>query len=61
VQYIRDNRSKFVTARLTPEDVRLVRAAAASRGASLSSYMADAATKAARRDLAQVANEDGER
>ena len=50
--YLKARRGTTVSARLTVADRRLLEAAAAKRGApSLSAYLAQVATEAARRDL----------
>ncbi len=53
--YLKARRGTTVSARLTVADRRLLEAAAAERGApSLSAYVAQVATEAARRDLLGV-------
>ncbi len=51
VHYVRPRLEATIAARLTDADRRLVEAAAAARGATLSAWLADAATATARREL----------
>lgn len=53
LSYIIPYRRETVAARVTREDRRLLEAAAAARGATLSSYIAEVATQAARVELLQ--------
>ncbi len=49
--YIREPRPAVIGARVTRRDRQLLELAAEARGATLSAYIADVATRAARRDL----------
>ncbi len=49
--YIREARPAVIGARVTRRDRQLLELAAEARGATLSAYIADVATRAARRDL----------
>jgi uncharacterized protein (DUF1778 family) len=54
-RYVQPRREATVTARLTAGDRRLVEAAAAARSATVSAYVADAVTRAARCELLTAA------
>lgn len=51
MQYVQPTRNQTVTARVTRGDRRLLQAAAAARETTVSRYVAQVATEAARRDL----------
>ena len=51
MQYVRPRLEAVIAARITAADRRLVEAAAAARGATLSAWVADIATRAARKEL----------
>ena len=53
--YITPLRESFVGGRVTAMDRALVKAAAAARGTTLSRFVAEAATQAARRELLKAA------
>jgi uncharacterized protein (DUF1778 family) len=59
--YIQAARSWIVAGRLTTADRRLVEAAAAARETTISAYVAQTVTDAARRDLLYTSTTDGGR
>ena len=60
MEYIQPVRESTVTARLTLADRRLLELAAATREATISAFVAEAAIRAARRDLLRAGEDDGE-